>query len=98
MLTFVVPCSTGQVIFHAGHMLIFPAVYISFTGLLKNIVWAHENLCRACIFLELHVRWACKLKVYFNVNPCIGNADDIVEFRHLKFTYYEIKAAFSWGK
>ena len=54
-LTFVATCPTGQVIFQAGHMLIFPAVYISFTGLLKNIGRAHENLCRAYIFLELNV-------------------------------------------
>ena len=28
-----VTCPTGQVIFQSGHVLIFPAVYITFTGL-----------------------------------------------------------------
>ena len=54
--------ATEQVIFQAR--LIFPAVYISFTGLLKNIRWAHDSLCRAHILLELHVRWAGKLNVW----------------------------------
>ena len=62
-----VTCSTGQLIFQSGHVLIFPAVYISFTGL-GQILAGHVKIFAGHNFLECadgHVNQM------LNVKPCI---------------------------
>ena len=47
-------CLTGKVIFQSGHVLIFPAVYISFTGLVQ-ILSGHVKVFAGHINFQNHV-------------------------------------------
>ena len=52
--TFVVTCPTGQVIFQSWHVLIFPAVYISFTGFVQ-ILDEHMKIFAGHVNFQNHI-------------------------------------------
>ena len=60
-------CPTGQVIFQSGHVLIFPAVCISFTGLVQ-ILAGHMNIFAGHVNFQNHVPDR-HVNQMLNVNP-----------------------------
>ena len=63
-------CPTGQVIFQSGHVLIFPAVYISFTGLVQ-ILAGHIKFFDGHVNFQNHMPDG-HVSQMLNVKPCIN--------------------------
>ena len=64
-------CPTGKVIFQAGHVLIFPAVYTSFIGLYRvQILAGHVKIFAGHVNFDNHVPDG-HVNQMLNVKPCV---------------------------
>ena len=62
-------CPTGQVNFQSGHVLIFPAVYINFSGLVQ-ILAGHMRIFAGHVNFQNHVPDG-HVNQMLNVKPCL---------------------------